>query len=256
MTSNRLRGVIFDLGSTLIDFKGDYDEVIPIGINALADFLRSNHLHFHQADFIQHFDLALRSYHNDRDEDCIEKTTFAILQEVLPAFVDQMPDDQILREALARMYAVSEAYWEPKSAMRPVLDQLSEAGYRLGLLSNAGDEANVQRLITKAAIRDYFDPILISAAVGIRKPDPRPFEMILNQWGLSPFEVVMVGDTLEADILGAQRAGVHQIWLRDAAATESPDPSSDIQPERITEDLADVPALVEAWDHKGLTHGV
>lgn len=247
MTLGKLRGVIFDLGSTLIDFKGDYGEVIPSSINALTDYLLANGLHFERTDFIHRFDQALQSYHNDRNEDCIEKTTFAILQEVLLDFVDQMPVDRILREALTVMYAGSEAYWEPKADMRTVLDQLSAAAYRLALLSNAGDEANVQRLIDKAAIREYFDPILISAALGIRKPDPRPFEMILSQWGLPPFEVVMVGDTLAADILGAQRAGIHQIWLRDITGAETEAPSPDFQPERIADDLADIPALVEAW---------
>lgn len=248
MTSKRIRGVIFDLGSTLIDFTGDYDKVIPSSINALTDFLMSEGLQFERSDFIHRFDQALQSYHTDRDEDCVEKTTFAILQEVLAPFVDQMPDDQTLREALTVMYAISEAYWKPKADMRLVLDQLSEAEYHLGLLSNAGDEANVQRLIDKAAIRDYFDPILISAALGIRKPDPRPFETIISQWDLPPFEVVMVGDTLEADILGAQRAGIHQIWLRETSGSESQDSPIDIQPERITDDLADIPALLEAWD--------
>jgi HAD superfamily hydrolase (TIGR01509 family) len=153
------------------------------------------------------------------------------------------------------MYAVSEALWQPKPAMLSVLDQLFSAGYRLGLLSNAGDEANVQRLIDKVGIRAYFDPILISAALGIRKPDPRPFHMILEQWGFPASEVVMVGDLLEADILGAQRAEIHQIWLCDGHDSESNTQLDKIQPEAIATDLSEVPVLIQRWNQKGKPRG-
>jgi len=131
------------------------------------------------------------------------------------------------------------------------LQQLLSSGYKLGLLSNAGDEANVQRLIDKVGIRAFFDPILISAALGIRKPDPRPLQMILEQWGLPPSEVVMVGDLLEADILGAQRAGIHQIWLCEGRDSESSTQLEEIQPEAIATDLTEVPVLIQRWNQKG-----
>ena len=144
------------------------------------------------------------------------------------------------------MYAVSEVNWKPKPGMLAVLDRLTEAGYRLGLLSNAGDEANVQRLIDKVGIRTYFDPIRISAALGIRKPDPRPFIQISEYWGLPPGEIVMVGDLLEADILGAQRAGMHTIWLSEVAP-----PEEGIQPDYTAKALSEVPDLINQIGEKG-----
>ena len=251
MNSSKVHGVIFDLGSTLIDFEGDYASVIPESIATLADHLTEKGLEVQRLDFIEAFHGALSDYHARRDENHIEHTTLAILKEVLEELNGQTLEDDVLHGGLTAMYAVSEAYWQPKPAMLSVLDQLLSAGYRLGLLSNAGDEANVQRLIDKVGIRAFFDPILISAALGIRKPDPRPFHMILKQWGFPASKVVMVGDLLEADILGAQRAGIHQIWLCEGRDSESSTQLEEIQPEAIAADLTEVPVLIQRWNQKG-----
>jgi HAD superfamily hydrolase (TIGR01509 family) len=133
-------------------------------------------------------------------------------------------------------------------ALHAVLDELQEEGRMLGLISNAGDAENVQRLIDKAEIRDYFDPIIISAAIGIRKPDPILFEMVLDQWQVNPESIVMIGDRLEADILGAQNTGIHQIWLKPEAEVST---ATQIIPEKVTGKLVDIPGLIREFEAKG-----
>jgi putative hydrolase of the HAD superfamily len=126
-----------------------------------------------------------------------------------------------------------------------VLDELRVKGMCLGIISNAGDEGNVQRLIDNAQLRPYFRPIYISAALGIRKPNPKLFEMVLETWDLPADQVVMVGDNLGADILGAQNVGVHQIWLTTQADTPSNrEHASVIVPEATAESITEVPALL------------
>jgi putative hydrolase of the HAD superfamily len=242
-----IRGVIFDLGSTLIDFDGDEDLVFPESLAAIADHLLARSLPLDRNEFIHRFDLALRGYHEQRNDDYVERSTYAILFDVLKNLVDPMPEESLLREALAAMYAVSEAYWKTKPSAHSVLDQLMTSGYRLGLLSNAGDEANVQRLIDDAGIRKYFDPIFISAALGIRKPDPRPFLRMIELWSIPAETSVMVGDLLEADILGARRSGMHSIWLHDGS---EPAPGSP-QPDFIAEELDEIPDLILRINQKG-----
>jgi FMN phosphatase YigB (HAD superfamily) len=58
----------------------------------------------------------------------------------------------------------------------------------------------------------------------------------------------MIGDTLSADVLGAKRLGMHQIWLKTAA--DRPDNLSwreRVEPEREVDHLAEVPALLNHW---------
>ena len=101
------------------------------------------------------------------------------------------------------------------------------------------------------AIRSYFDPILISAAIGLRKPDPEPFHIILRAWKLPETTVIMVGDLLEADILGAYRTGIHSIWLRGADRSSDENVPIDPEPGAIAITLAEVPAIIQSWDQKG-----
>lgn len=72
----------------------------------------------------------------------------------------------------------------------------------MGLVSNAGDDADVQNLVDKAQIRPFFQVILTSVKEGIRKPDPKIFWKALEALDAQPEEAVMVGDNLGADILG------------------------------------------------------
>jgi putative hydrolase of the HAD superfamily len=181
-----------------------------------------------------------------RNTDHVERTTESVLRDVLTAFgQDSLPRPVLLR-ALRAMYAVSEAHWNPMPDVHAVLATLERKQYRLGLISNAGDEGNVQRLIDKASLRRFLNPILISAAVGVRKPAPELFRMVLEAWGLPGSQVVMVGDLLGADILGAQRAGLHQIWL--TAQADSPSNQGlegQVVPEAVAASLSEVPGLIE-----------
>jgi putative hydrolase of the HAD superfamily len=64
-------------------------------------------------------------------------------------------------------------------------------------------------------IAPFFDAILISEAEGLRKPDRRIFELAVSPLGVSPSDLVFVGDHPWIDIRCAQRACVRAIWKRD-----------------------------------------
>jgi FMN phosphatase YigB (HAD superfamily) len=77
----------------------------------------------------------------------------------------------------------------------------------------------VQALVDKAGIRHFFDLVLSSAAVGYRKPNPKIFSLVMEQMQIQPAEAAMIGDTLGADILGAQNSGILDIWISRRADT-------------------------------------
>lgn len=93
----------------------------------------------------------------------------------------------------------------------PTLEELKPF-FRLGLLSNGAPDLQWEK-IHGAGIEDYFDEIVISGELGIGKPRPEIFEAILARLGARPDEAVMVGNSLKADIAGAQAAGIPAVWL-------------------------------------------
>lgn len=123
---------------------------------------------------------------------------------------------------------------------------LQQGGLKLAIVSNAADSANVQRLIDNAALRPYFDPIIISANVGVRKPNPRIFDPVLKTWGFATNEVVVIGDTLGADILGAKNAHMKNIWVTMQADTPYNTAHREtILPDAVCDSLDQLPAILQ-----------
>ncbi|MGG3801576.1 HAD family hydrolase [Metabacillus fastidiosus] len=93
-----------------------------------------------------------------------------------------------------------------------VLDVLKEE-YKLLLLTNGSPDLQNTKLEITPELVPYFDQIVISGAFGRGKPDPTIFEHALSLMDLTKDEVIMVGDNLMTDILGASRVGIKSVWI-------------------------------------------
>ena len=69
------------------------------------------------------------------------------------------------------------------------------------------------RKIDALDIRKYFEIIIISEDVGMKKPDKNIFIRTCNELKIMPSEAIYVGDNYEIDIVGAINAGLKAIWL-------------------------------------------
>lgn len=237
-----IKGIIFDLGNTLLYFDGDWPEVFSRADYAMVEYLVEAGYPLDQDRFAGEFRDRLLTYYREREQEYIELTTAYILRQQLADYgFDQVPE-LVVEQAMQRLYQVSQASWIPEADTLPVLAALHAQGYRMGLLSNASDDPDVQNLVDKAAVRPYLDFVITSAACGIRKPDPQVFQLALQHWTFSPHEVVMVGDTLDADVQGGKNAGLRTVWItRRADTTATP---SAILPDAAIFALAELPALL------------
>ncbi|QDP42009.1 HAD family hydrolase [Radiobacillus deserti] len=93
-----------------------------------------------------------------------------------------------------------------------VLDKL-QADYRLLLVTNGSPQLQKTKLTITPELAPYFEHILISGDFGIGKPDPSIFKHALELVSLSPDEVIMVGDNLLTDILGASKSQIKSVWI-------------------------------------------
>ena len=95
---------------------------------------------------------------------------------------------------------------------KEMLDILRDKGYRLFAASNSF--GHLQRLrLERAGILPYFEDTYISMDIGYDKPDIRFFQEALRRCGLQPNEVLMIGDSMTTDILGAQAAGIEALFF-------------------------------------------
>lgn len=101
--------------------------------------------------------------------------------------------------------------WGETHALVPetkeTLEALRARGYRLFAASNSFAHLQRSRL-QHAGILSFFEDTYISMDIGYDKPDIRFFEEALRRCGLQPSEVLMVGDSMTTDILGARAAGM------------------------------------------------
>ncbi len=96
---------------------------------------------------------------------------------------------------------------DPEAAA--VLGALAERGVRLGVVSNA--DGRVEDQLRLFGLREHFEVVVDSDRAGVAKPDPRIFHLALAQMGLPPDEAVYVGDIMDVDVDGAERAGMRGV---------------------------------------------
>ncbi|GAH53763.1 unnamed protein product, partial [marine sediment metagenome] len=94
-----------------------------------------------------------------------------------------------------------------------VLETMRKDGYMTAMIAN-GDSAGARNIIAACGLEDYFDAIVISEEVGIEKPDKQVFQVALDKLGVEAESAVMVGNRIDADIVGANRIGMKSVWFR------------------------------------------
>ena len=122
----------------------------------------------------------------------------------------------------------------------PTLQHLRDEGFKLAIVSNWGTP--LDPLTERLGIAGYFNAIVAShdARVCSEKPDPQIFNYTLAAVGVSAEEVVHVGDTYEADIVGAKGVGIRPILL-DRDGTQAGRWDETIQ------SLSELPELPNRW---------
>lgn len=211
---------------------------------ALTLYLREQGMELNLSTFPIEFRRRLDEYFKQREKDLFETTYSFVLRDILADKGYGDVSEDILRNALDRLFAITQTNWLLEDDTLPTLKKLEADGYKMGLISNAGDDKDVQQLVKGFGIEPYFDFILTSAACSYRKPHPRIFEMALSKWYFLSSEAVMVGDNLDADIRGAQNAGLSAIWLKRRAGSMTED-QPQVQPDAELSSLAELPAVLD-----------
>ena len=112
----------------------------------------------------------------------------------------------------------------PMPGMLETLEILKSRGLKLGIITN-GHSFQQQSKIDALEIRGFFEVVLVSAELNIKKPDARIYQVALEKLGVSANQTWMVGDHVVNDVLGARDAGMTGIWLRhEARVWDSPEP--------------------------------
>ena len=95
---------------------------------------------------------------------------------------------------------------------KQVLEHLKQKGYPMVLVSNF--YGNINQVLKDAGIDGYFEDVIESAVVGVRKPNPAIFALGVCALDLPASQVLVVGDTYGKDIIPAHKLGCHTLWIK------------------------------------------
>jgi FMN phosphatase YigB (HAD superfamily) len=118
-------------------------------------------------------------------------------------------------------------------------------GLRVVLVTNTlsrGDD-EVREDWRRFGLSDAIDGVVSSHTVGWQKPHRAIYDRALQLARARPDEAFMMGDRLDADILGAKRLGMRAVWRR----TERDQAKVDVEPDAVVTELTELPAVVTPW---------
>jgi putative hydrolase of the HAD superfamily len=216
-----VKGIGFDLFGTLVLQEGFSFEQC---IDALYTSLLSSSFRLEKETFVQAYRQVNRRLMDQATADGRETHNRLWVAGALQAFGHAVePED-------ARVEQAVKAYFDPFIQSCQLIPDTAEmlerlAGrYRLGLVSNFTYPPAVEQILARVGLERFFDEILISGRLGIRKPHPAVFAELTRRLDLAPAEIVFVGDELQADIVGAQKAGMRTVWMTYRQRLERPSP--------------------------------
>jgi putative hydrolase of the HAD superfamily len=103
------------------------------------------------------------------------------------------------------------ARWRAYPDVEPAFRRLRARGVRLGIISNW--DSRLASLLDGLGLGELVDTVVSSADVGMRKPDPRIFELACERLGVEPRHAAHVGDHHYADIVGATAVGMVPVLI-------------------------------------------
>ncbi len=205
MKLNNIEHVFFDLDHTLWDFEKNsalaFQEIfekrkINISIN---DFLKVyKPINFKYWELYRDNSVTKESLRYGRLKESFDSLKFeatdTTINSLADDYIEYLPNNNNLLEDSVK-----------------VLDYLSQS-YRLHIITNGFEEVQ-HRKMKNSGILEYFDSITTSEEAGVKKPHPEIFEKAILKSNARPQNSVMIGDNLEADIIGAHKFGLNVIFL-------------------------------------------
>jgi len=230
-----IKGILFDLYGTLIDIKTD--ETREDIYRTIAHYLTYHGVYLHRWSVRDRYSEIMKRQKEERHEKHPEIDVEAIWNSFLQQEgVKSASTRKNLATILAQIYrGISRKRLRLYPGVKRVLDKLRPA-YPMALISDA-QPCYAQPEIKAVGLDGYFDPIIISAHYGFRKPDRRLFEKALDAMNLAPAEAICVGNDMYRDMHGAKRLGIKTIFID---SNQGEKVHENVSPDYVAPDFRDV----------------
>lgn len=207
-----VKGILFDCYDTLIEIRHDEEDIRTY--ETLSRWLRYQGVSIDPEALRDEYRRRIRRVMSRSEEKYPEVRVEEIFRGICEDHRLWEIDDLVVGISAARAFrAASMRRFRSFPETVRLLDHL---GYvAKGIVSNG------QRVFSEVELKyldlhHRFDVIVFSSDVGFKKPDPRIFRVALDAMSLEPEDALFIGDSFENDILGAKKAGMQAMFIREA----------------------------------------
>lgn len=211
----KIQHIFFDLDHTLWDFERNsalaFQKILPeAGVMIEFD------------NFIKHYAPINAKYWKLYREEKVSKANlrYGRLKETFDAIGHHVEDSVI--DHLAEEYIHELPNFNHLFAGTIDILNYLHSSYELHIITNGFEEVQTLKM-QKSGILGYFDKIITSESVGVKKPNPKVFRFALDRASAKPQHSMMIGDNLEADIQGALDVGMNAIHYNSENLEDIPE---------------------------------
>ncbi|MEO0096555.1 MAG: HAD-IA family hydrolase [candidate division WOR-3 bacterium] len=226
-----IKGVVFDLDNTLIDFVKMKDLAIEEAVNYMID-----------AGLNMDKEEVKKEIYKIYEEKGIE------YQEVFQDFLSKKfgnIDYKILAAGIVGYRRAKDFSLVPYPHTEYTLLELIKRGLKLAVVSDAPKLQAYLRLCYLGFL-NYFDCVVAYEDTKKKKPDKEPFFLVLKILNLKPEEVIMVGDWRERDIIGAKLVGMKTAFARYGDTFNTKESNADYE----LNDIIEIIKIVDELNRK------
>lgn len=182
--------------------------------------------------FAKKIDDRYSKYRNHATKDWVERPEGELWTQWL---TPELPPERVLPHAveLTFLFRQFKGYRVTAPNAMEVVQELTRRGYKLGIISNVITSQELPDWIVEDGFTPYFEPVVLSSLTGIRKPDPKIFQIALDQIRTPPVQCAYIGDNAERDMGGAYNSGFGMKVLIDHKGTLPRDFDNETQPHAI-----------------------
>ena len=226
---NDIKAVLIDIDNTLLDFNKGAEIAVEMAFNECGIDYKKHYID----TFIEQNDLLWQKIERgELTREGLHKIRFNTIFNVLGITADGIKAETEFRKALFNIAV-------PVDGALELLQYLSKK-YKLYCASNAIYNQQINRL-TLSNMIDYFSGFFISEKIGHQKPTKEFFDHCLNNLnGVKVSEIIMIGDSLTADILGAKNYGIKSIWYN----AQNKENKNKVQPEYTVNKLLQIKEIL------------
>ena len=199
-----IKVIIFDADDTLIDHEICENQALMNVFNGLKQTYKKEYQSIFRPLDRKLWDSVAKGTNIVPKEDIPTYRFKKLFDEIHLKVTDYQKANRLFQEGLANSTALIRNAKE-------MVKYLRDKHYQIYIITNGLVNLQKPRIIN-SEIAEYISDIIISEEVGVAKPNPEIFNILLKKIKLKPEDMVMIGDSLEKDIKGAIDASINTIW--------------------------------------------